>query len=418
MNRVLDLGVDDSSSMSRVRWVRTINAVALAAAVASVGFAALYLFLDAAVLWPVILTNLVWVVGYTLVLAVNHRGHPRVAVWLLLVVGVGNTVIPGATLGVRSGIYLFIILIPMLGILVSGRHDNLLRGTVIVLGLALFIVVPLFFGEAPQPLRGTTTQTVLFVISATGVAAFSGLFALYYRHLVDTAEDALAEANELSEALLLNVLPEPIAQRLKLGETPIADRVERVTVLFADIVDSTPMSTDLSADELVRILDGAFTRLDNVCDRLGLEKISTVGDGYVAVAGLPIPRDDHIHCAADAALEMLAAMDELSEELGRRVRLRIGMCSGPVVAGVIGKRKFRYDIWGETVNTASRMQTSSLPGMIQVPKEVRSALEHDYTFDSRGSIAIKGIGIMETHFLLGRRQYVDELAGVLVDVGG
>lgn len=403
VRRLVDLGVDNASSPARIRWVQTINVVALCSMLLSAAFAIFYTVLDFSSLWAVIATNLLWIGGYAFGMATNGRGHPRRAAWILLASGWANTLIPGAVLGASTGVYLFLILVPMLGVLLSAPGDRLMHATVIGFGALVFAAVPVWFPRAPETIRGTSVETILFVSSAIVVGAFGSLVALYYRGLVDDAESALAEANERSETLLLNILPAPIAERLKAAEFPIADKAEDVTVLFADLVDSTHLSEQMSADELVALLNRIFSRFDELSEEYGLEKITTIGDAYFAVAGLPVPMPDHIEAAARAALAMRSALRELGPEGTGELGMRFGLCSGPVVAGVIGRRKFRYDLWGDTVNLGSRMQAHGEPGTIHVTSEIYAALRHKYAFEPRGPIEIKGKGMMETYFLLDSR---------------
>jgi len=206
--------------------------------------------------------------------------------------------------------------------------------------------------------------------------------------------------HERSERLLLNVLPEPIAVRLKRDEGVIADRFEHATVLFADIVDFTPISAAISPHEVVELLDAVFSDFDDLAERHGLEKIKTIGDAYMVAAGIPTPLPDHVRAVADMALAMLAVAAAHREGLG----LRIGIDTGPVVAGVIGRNKFIYDLWGDTVNTASRMESHGVPGKIQVTERVVVALGDDYVLESRGIIEIKGKGPMPTWFLRARAE--------------
>jgi adenylate cyclase len=205
-----------------------------------------------------------------------------------------------------------------------------------------------------------------------------------------------------SERLLLNVLPAPVAARLKRRDEVIADRFEEATVLFADIVEFTPLSAVLAPEEVVKLLDDVFTAFDLLVDERGLEKIKTIGDAYMVAGGIPLPRGDHCEAVADLALAMLRECD------GRRagangVQLRIGMDTGPVVAGVIGRRKFIYDLWGDTVNTASRMESHGVPGSIQVTERVRERLLDRYRFEPREAIDVKGKGFMPTWLLFDRQ---------------
>ncbi len=206
-----------------------------------------------------------------------------------------------------------------------------------------------------------------------------------------------------SDDLLLNILPADIAVRLKADEYPIADRKPEVTVLFADIVGSTAVAEQLTPNELVTTLDGLFSSFDDIADEYGLEKIKTVGDNYFAVAGLTTNGKDHASAAADAALSM---RDQLTRhhfpQIGP-VHMRFGLHTGPVIAGVIGKHKFSYDLWGDTVNTASRMESTSEPDMIQVSQQVYDRLNAGYDLESRGSVRMKGKGDLTTYALLGKR---------------
>lgn len=401
--RLVQLGTHRTATPAAARWAITINIVALTAMVLSTTFAVFYSFLDFETLWPVVITNVLWVGGYAAGMRLNWLGRRRRASWMMLATGWANTLIPAAFLGASTGVYLFLILVPMLGVLMSGPDDHLMPVVVIGFGAIAFAVMPIWFDQPPEVLRGSTVETVLFASSAIGVSVFGSLVALYFRRLVDIAEVALAEANERSERLLLSILPEPIAGRLKAEESPIADRVDNVTVLFADLVDSTRLSERLSADELVALLDRIFSHFDDLVEQFGLEKIATIGDCYLAVAGMPVPRTDHAVAAAETALAMRSALSQLQRPGDPPLGMRFGLSSGPVVAGVIGKRKFRYDLWGDTVNIASRMQTHGEPGMIHVTAGVSHALGDQYEFQPRGTIEVKGKGLMETYFLIGQR---------------
>jgi class 3 adenylate cyclase len=209
-----------------------------------------------------------------------------------------------------------------------------------------------------------------------------------------------------SEGLLRNMLPEAIAERLKRRQGVIADAFGQVTVLFADIVDFTEHAARTPPEATVTLLNELFSQFDELTETRGLEKIKTVGDAYMVAGGLPDPMPDHTGAVADLALELLRVAAGRSLPDGRPVRLRIGLDSGPVVAGVIGRRKFSYDLWGDTVNTASRMQTSGVPGCIQVTERTRALLGDRYLFQERGRIQVKGKGTMRTYFLSGRAREV------------
>lgn len=222
--------------------------------------------------------------------------------------------------------------------------------------------------------------------------------------------DQVVAEQKVSERLLLNVLPASIAERLKAAPgvmtdnvtEVIADSFDEVTVLFADIVEFTKFSKGVSAEILVDVLNDIFTRFDAIADNRGLEKIKTIGDSYMAAAGLPIRAADHAVRAAHMALDMLDAIDCFNENSGYKLKVRIGMDTGTVVAGVIGKRKFFYDLWGDVVNTASRMESLGIAGRIQVTDSARLKLNESFLLEERGVIEVKGNGEMHTWFLNSR----------------
>jgi adenylate cyclase len=224
--------------------------------------------------------------------------------------------------------------------------------------------------------------------------------------------DRVMAEQKVAERLLLNVLPYSIAERLK-GRPEviadsftevIADSFAEVTVLFADIVKFTRFSEGVSAEVLVGVLNDIFTRFDSIVDKRGLEKIKTIGDAYMAAAGLPVPVADHAIRAAHMALDMIEAMDRFNEHNDYKLKIRIGISTGEVVAGVIGKRKFLYDLWGDVVNTASRMESHGVAGRIQVSESTRRRLGEPFMLEKRGAIEVKGKGEMHTWFLNSRNR--------------
>jgi class 3 adenylate cyclase len=218
-----------------------------------------------------------------------------------------------------------------------------------------------------------------------------------------TAARQLAEAHELNQRLLLNILPAPIADRLLAGERVIADSFDEVTLLFADIVDFTVLSSRFSAREVVDLLNDVFNATDRLVDQFGLEKIKTIGDAYMVVGGLPEPAADHAEKVADMALALSDELTHIKTGGGEALSCRMGIHLGPAVAGVIGSKKFIYDVWGDTVNTASRMETNGVGGQIQCTERVYRQLSGRFNFTPRGEIDIKGKGQMSTYFLTGAR---------------
>ena len=237
-----------------------------------------------------------------------------------------------------------------------------------------------------------------------GIANCGGMLICYQMDVSARREFAamrmLGEERARSERLLLNILPAPIAERLKSSEDAIAEHSDGVTVLFADIVGFTPLSANKTPQALVELLNRIFSEFDALADAHGLEKIKTIGDAYMAVAGLPNPWPDHAPRAARMALAMLDVTARVAAETGEQLALRIGLDSGPVVAGVIGRRKFTYDLWGDTVNTASRMESHGVPGAIHCTEATAMLLKGAFHLQPRGAMAIKGKGEMNTFLLL------------------
>ena len=213
---------------------------------------------------------------------------------------------------------------------------------------------------------------------------------------------------EKSERLLLNILPKPVADQLKQNPSTIAESFPEATVLFADIVGFTHLSAQKSPIEIVTLLNKIFSAFDQLADRHGLEKIKTIGDAYMVVGGLPMPNPNHAEAIAAMALDMQGAIDTFNHETGEAFIMRIGVSTGPVVAGVIGIHKFTYDLWGDTVNMASRMESHGIAGRIQVTASTYDRLHDKYVFEERGTIDVKGKGKMVTYWLKGKKQGIAE----------
>lgn len=267
---------------------------------------------------------------------------------------------------------------------------------------------PLLTDGAPDVPYGVVIT--FFALNILGVATTAYAMLQYFvrareRALSHLAREhrALEHEQAKSERLLLNVLPEPVAARLKEREGIIADDFATVTVLFADLVGFTPLSERLSASELVSLLDRVFARFDALAQDYGIEKIKTIGDAYMVAAGIPLPRDDHAEAIARMALAMGPELARCSVELGESLELRIGIDTGPVTAGVIGRAKFIYDLWGDTVNTASRMESHAAPGTIQVTARAYERLKDRFELRHRGAIEVKGKGQMDCYLLIGTR---------------
>jgi guanylate cyclase len=270
--------------------------------------------------------------------------------------------------------------------------------------VAVFLVSGLV-GElvgSPAPFPAWFSPLMIALNVTVGGAVVFALLLQFVRQR-EEALAALRNEQDRAESLLLNILPRSIADKLKADTSTIADQFAAASILFADIVDFTPLSERLQPAEVVGILDHLFTHFDGLAERYGVEKIKTIGDCYMVAAGVPTPRADHARVMALMALDMRDAMgsEDAVGHLG--LELRIGINSGPVVAGVIGRKRFLYDLWGDAVNMASRMESHGTPGRIQVTHATYDLLRDEFELEPRGTVAIKGKGDVETWYLVGRR---------------
>ena len=261
------------------------------------------------------------------------------------------------------------------------------------------------YGLLVAPLQPVSLGWVVFFQLLNSVTLLGLILSimLTYQRAVVSAETELEAEHEKSEALLHNILPVEVAERLKENPELIADSHNPVTILFADIVGFTELSSRSSPKDLVALLNDVFRRFDTLVDAEGIEKIKTIGDAYMVVAGLPRPHHDHAAAVARLALAMMAAIEDLADETGRPLQIRVGINSGEVVAGVIGERKFAYDLWGDTVNVAARMESTGLPGRIQISAATRDLIADSFNIETRGEIEVKGKGTMTTYFLTSTR---------------
>jgi adenylate cyclase len=305
----------------------------------------------------------------------------------------------GGFLG-AGGVGLWAILAP-LGSLVFERVGTAVRWyvafAVVFLGsgIAGEIVGPV----SPEVPRWFTTTMLALNITVGGAIVFTllAVFASERRQALDALRIEQAKAEEL----LLNILPKSIAERLKAQTRPIADYFGSASILFADVVDFTPWSEQLQPEEVVGHLDLLFSHFDGLAEEYGLEKIKTIGDAYMVAAGVPTPRPDHARALALVGLDMIAAMREHEELAALGLELRIGINSGPVVAGVIGRKRFLYDLWGDAVNTASRMESHGAAGRIQITRATYELLADEFVCEPRGTIVVEGKGEIEVWHLVG-----------------
>ena len=323
----------------------------------------------------------------------------QLAMWLILPamlqVALGGFV-------ASSGMMLWAVLMPLAAVALLGvrRATPWLIAFGVVL-TALAVVNPRLVEHAAD--FALPVQTLLIVSNIAGLTLGGFLLLGYFVEQSERTRLQLAEEQERSELLLRNVLPTAIAERLKRHEGVLSEHFDEVTVLFADIEGFTQLSAGMPPDRLVHLLDRIFSTFDVLAEMEGLEKIKTIGDAYMVVGGAPERRPDHAEAIARLALAMRDAIERIAVGPLEGLRIRIGIDTGPVVAGVIGKRKFIYDLWGDTVNTASRMESHGLANEIQLTERAALKLEHGFGMKPRGVIDVKGKGLTETFFLVRER---------------
>ncbi|WP_440712111.1 adenylate/guanylate cyclase domain-containing protein [Gordonia sp. FQ] len=304
-------------------------------------------------------------------------------------------------LGTSSGLlFYFFAMAAGVPMIVGGARGPYTAVSLVVCSTAVSVLhfrVPYDTGLAPDWLM--TTGFVVNTLAAGGLAAYVMAFGM---RQIRRTEAALEEQYDRSEDLLDNILPRSVSDRLKRPDPgEIADTYDDASILFADIAGFTEMSSHNTPADVVHFLNRLYSTLDRLTDRHGLEKIKTTGDSYMVVSGVPLPRPDHLESLARFALDLRAECARVPGPDGRPMHLRIGLAHGPVVAGVVGSRKFFYDVWGDAVNLASRMESTGEPDRIQVPESVRDRLAGEFRFEPRGVVPVKGKGYQRTWFLLG-----------------
>ena len=289
---------------------------------------------------------------------------------------------------------------PMGAMLFTGRRE--------AIGWFVGFIAVVTLGAALEPILRDGNNLpawaifVLYVMNIGTPFTLAIVLLMHFLSQKDAAMEMLHLEQQKSERLLLNVLPKEIAPILKEGDTTIADHFDSVSILFADVVGFTSLSARLPPREMVDLLNEVFTFFDTLADKYSLEKIRTIGDNYMIASGVPVPRADHAHSLAGMALEMVSHVGQHRDSQDVKLQFRLGMNSGPAVAGVIGRRKFQYDLWGDPVNTASRMESHGVPGKIQIARPTYDLIKNDFVCVPRGFIEVKGKGQMETWFLEGR----------------
>jgi adenylate cyclase len=387
------------------RRLRALNITAWIAAVVASGFAIVHFLDPTPGLRKVAAVNALGAVVCAAI-PLLHRLGPLVAVVFLPTFLFVYLFVMLVFLGSGTGMHLHYVVAAGLLVLFFGT-ERILLAAVLVAAAAAFLIavealVPRSAGllSAPRLFGG-------FVVATITACTIQMVIVVYALRQAARAEAAAEREYERSESLLVNILPATIAERLKSRtEAVIADKFEEASILFADMAGFTARASETAPHDLVLFLNHVFTDFDRLVERHGLEKIKTTGDAYMVVSGVPVPRPDHAEALAELALELRDAAQELRDPQGRGVPIRIGISSGPVVAGVVGTRKFFYDVWGDAVNVASRMETTGAVGKIQVSHETYERLKDDFVLEEFGEVEVRGKGKMPTWFLIEHRMGV------------
>ncbi len=377
------------------RRLQVTNAMAITIMVTAIVFGTVYGLLDLERYAPIVWINLFHVALAASVPFLHRFGELVGPLVLTLALNV-TVFLLSWQLGRASGVQLSYLVAAAAPFAVFGLGRLPLTLGVVALGQGLHILAWLLFPVERAPIReyGFLLENT-YVASSTAAFVVTALLTYYAFRLT-------ARAEARSEALLLNILPAGVADRLKASPgQPIAERHPEATVLFADLVGFTPLTARLGPEQIVELLNTVFTTFDRLAARLRVEKVKTIGDSYMVVAGLPGPRPDHALVLAQMALAMLDQREELVGATGHSVDLRIGIDTGPVMAGVIGTTKFAYDVWGDTVNRAARLEATGEAGKIHASEAVRVALAGRFRFERRGAVELKGLGREHTWYLIG-----------------
>lgn len=348
---------------------------------------------------PMVIHNIISSFIFAAVIIINRRGFFFTALTIGILEYVSHAVFTTYNIGWGSGYphYLFFLAVTAY-LAPAGKKfiKALLVGFTCVVYISIYYYSVLYSPAYSISVNIIHTMNIVNIIV---IFSLLGFLSYYYRNAADVAEAALEREFERSENLLHNILPVEIAEILKKTTGTIADRHEQCSVIFADMVGFTELSERITPEKLVQILNGLFSDFDDIVESRGLEKIKTIGDSYMIAAGLPHFRSDHAETAAACAIDMIQATDRYNSSNNLSLKIRVGINSGPVVAGVIGKKKFTYDLWGDTVNLASRMEYHGVPGEIQVSENTYLILKDKYNFTHRGRITVKGKGEIHTYLL-------------------
>lgn len=336
---------------------------------------------------------------WLLCILLNRKGYHYLSAILAVFEVLLHQTLCVIIIGWGGGFQYYILFVPTAVFLLPHGRNSFKLSLLFISIINFFILDYLFKDSNPLVALDSSILNSFYYSNLLIFVAVISFITFYATAKINEAEKSLKEEHKKSERLLLNILPQQVAERLKKGSEVIADRFDNVSILFLDIVQFTQRSDRISAKKVVTFLNKLFLIFDDLTEKYDLEKIKTIGDAYMVAAGIPEPCSDHAERLVNMAIDINFALKDYNEQNGEDVKVRIGINSGPAVAGVIGRKKFAYDIWGDTVNTASRMEAYGKPGQIQVSESTYHLLKDKYDFIDRGLINVKGKGDLQAYFL-------------------
>jgi class 3 adenylate cyclase len=403
VNHVVDLGVNDSMPLDRVVTVRASNAILLVLmAITAVSALASYFDLGHT---PLAVANVVFLLLYTIALLCNGAGLHEAGRFGGIAIGSLHYLAANSLVGARSGMEFYLVVLASLPFLLFSRNEKrkLAIGFAIVGLAAALTFVQFGLSESPV-IWPEAAQGRIYYISLALMTAVTMMSIGHYNYASVSARISLADERARVEKLLSHVLPELIAEKLREGDTTIAESHGEASVLFADLVGFSALAKRLAPTHVVEVLNDLFSRLDELAGRHGVEKIKTIGDCYMAATGVLGHGEGQVEAMADFALAVPKAVKDVSEKYNYPLAVRVGISTGPAISGVIGTDKYSFDLWGDTVNLASQMEASGVEGRIQVTEATYWRLHNAFELEKRGEIAVKGETSVPSYFLIGRKQ--------------
>lgn len=403
-HKLLSLGVISNTEEIDIKHIKLLNALATFSGLFSLSYLAIEVPYYPLTSWLIVYLLIISASFFT-VLWLNVQSRFLSARLLFNLIGITHISIHALTLGEQVNAQFFFLLVIMTAFFIYPKSEKIYQYFIIGLTTALFMFFEVYFYLFnPALLVVPDNLLMLFKLSFNlGLLVFLLGFSYYIANHYEEAEQLLALEKKYSDDLLHSILPDSIVKRLKADPGIIADRFDATTILFADIVGFTKLSEQTSPSQLVQLLNRMFSIFDQLTNYYGLEKIKTMGDAYMVAGGLPVASKNHAQTVADLALDMRVKLAEFNQQQHQNFNIRIGIHTGSVIAGVIGIKKFVYDIWGDTVNVASRMESHGIPGQIQVSEATYLVLKDQYQFEERGIIDIKGKGEMRVYLLKGKK---------------